>query len=253
MQFASDLKVGIVGGSIAGCSAAIELSQCGCQVTLFERSGEELKDRGAGIGVPPSVIESFKTRGLIDASVPYFRAGAFVRRWRTDHEPRFGVLAWEQPTPMVLLNWSALYRSLRAQVPAGVYRTAQRVTAFKSLDEVRVALELAGGARHEFDLAIFADGYASLGRQILYPEITLPYAGYVLWRGSLRESRLSDSRPLENGIHALGYPGGHGIFYFVPGLTGEIDRGKRIVNWGLYTPVPNAEIGSFLTDRAGRA
>ena len=53
-------RVGIVGGSIAGCTAAIELVRLGCEVTLFERTGEELKDRGAGIGVPPSVIDTFE-------------------------------------------------------------------------------------------------------------------------------------------------------------------------------------------------
>jgi len=63
----SGLKVGIVGGSIAGCTTAIELVRLGCDVTLYERTGEELKDRGAGIGVPPSVIDTFIRRDLVDA------------------------------------------------------------------------------------------------------------------------------------------------------------------------------------------
>ena len=58
---AKKLKVGIIGGSIAGCTTAIELSRVGCEVTLFERTGDELKDRGAGIGVPPSIIDTFIT------------------------------------------------------------------------------------------------------------------------------------------------------------------------------------------------
>jgi 2-polyprenyl-6-methoxyphenol hydroxylase-like FAD-dependent oxidoreductase len=38
------LKVGIVGGSIAGFTAAIELQRIGCDVTLWERTGEESRE-----------------------------------------------------------------------------------------------------------------------------------------------------------------------------------------------------------------
>jgi 2-polyprenyl-6-methoxyphenol hydroxylase-like FAD-dependent oxidoreductase len=245
------LQIGIVGGSIAGCAAAIELSRLGHAITLFERSGEELKDRGAGLGVPPSVIETFKQRDLIDAEIPAFAAGAFVRRWRTPAESRYGYLAWNQPTTMALLNWGALYRSLRERVPAGAYRTEQRVIRLTEQHN-QVLVDLADGAQYRFDLVVCGDGYLSLGRQTLFPHISLPYAGYVLWRGSLPELRLTESAPLENGIHAIGYRGGHGIFYFVPGFRGEIAKPQRVVNWGIYTPVPDAEIRSFLTDKAGR-
>jgi 2-polyprenyl-6-methoxyphenol hydroxylase-like FAD-dependent oxidoreductase len=102
---ARGLTVGIVGGSIAGCTAAIELLRLGCQVTLFERTGEELKDRGAGIGVPPSVIDTFIRRDLVDADVPYFSSHAFTRLWRTAQERRYGYLAWDQPANLALLNW----------------------------------------------------------------------------------------------------------------------------------------------------
>jgi NADPH-dependent glutamate synthase beta subunit-like oxidoreductase len=44
------LRVGIVGGSIAGCAAAVALMRAGNSVTLFERSPDTLVGRGAGIG-----------------------------------------------------------------------------------------------------------------------------------------------------------------------------------------------------------
>ena len=83
-----ELDIAVIGGSIAGCTAAIELARQGCKVTLFERSGEELKDRGAGLGVPASVIATFITRDLIDADLPYFPAPAFLRICRTAQEWR---------------------------------------------------------------------------------------------------------------------------------------------------------------------
>ena len=39
-------KVGIIGGSIAGCATAIAMQRVGCEVTVLERSSEGLKDRG---------------------------------------------------------------------------------------------------------------------------------------------------------------------------------------------------------------
>ncbi|MGH8517514.1 MAG: NAD-binding protein, partial [Panacagrimonas sp.] len=120
-------RVGIVGGSIAGCAAAIELGRLGCEVTLFERTGETLKDRGAGIGVPRSVVETLKARDLIDRDTAFFRSDVFTRLWRTPTESRYGYLAWDQPIFLSLVNWGQLYRNLRRRVPDPVYRTQQTV------------------------------------------------------------------------------------------------------------------------------
>ena len=45
-------RVAVIGGSIAGCAAAIALSRAGCDVTVYERSLGDLADRGFGIGLP---------------------------------------------------------------------------------------------------------------------------------------------------------------------------------------------------------
>jgi 2-polyprenyl-6-methoxyphenol hydroxylase-like FAD-dependent oxidoreductase len=247
------LTVGIVGGSIAGCTAAIELVRLGCNVMLFERTGEELKDRGAGIGVPPSVIDTFISRDLVDANIPYFSSHTFTRVWRTARERRYGYIAWDQPASLALLNWAGLYRNLRKRVPDHVYRTAQRVVALHERASGRVGVEVANGENHEFDLVVCADGYTSLGRRTLFPEVAIQYAGYVLWRGFILEEELGESKPLESGVRCLGYPGGHGIFYFVPGPDGSVAPGKRLVNWGVYVPVAEPELAAFLTDKDGKA
>ena len=220
-------------------------------MSLFERSGEELKDRGAGLGIPVSVIETFIARDLVDADIPYFPAPAFLRICRTDNEPRYGRLAWAQPAKLVALNWGALYRNLRARVPDGVYRTRQQVTAITALPGERVRLDFAGGEARDFDLVVCADGYASLGRQTLFPQVALDYAGYVLWRGYMPEAVLPESPPLEVGIRCVGYPGGHGIFYFVPGADDSVAVGRRLVNWGVYVGVAADELSAFMTDKIG--
>ena len=125
------LRVGIIGGSIAGCTTAIELLRAGCEVTLLERTGDTLKDRGAGIGVPPSVMDTFIERDLVDADTPFFAGHAFTRIWRTETERRYGYLAWDQPANLALLNWGGLYRNLRQRVPDRVYRSGQRAMALQ--------------------------------------------------------------------------------------------------------------------------
>jgi 2-polyprenyl-6-methoxyphenol hydroxylase-like FAD-dependent oxidoreductase len=245
------LKVGIVGGSIAGCTMAIELLRLGCDVTLLERTGEELKDRGAGIGVPTSVMNTFISRDLVDADTPYFPGHAFTRRWRTEQERRYGYLAWDQPANLALLNWGVLYRNLRKRVPNQVYRTGHRAVALHEQPGGSVRVELADGAHLEFDLVVCADGYTSLGRRTLFPDVNVKYAGYVLWRGFLMESELGESGPLERGVLCPGYPGGHGIFYFVPGPDGSVAPGRRLVNWGVYTQVLESDLATFFTDKEG--
>ena len=248
---AADLEVAVVGGSIAGCAVAIELLRCGANVTLFERSGDELKDRGAGLGIPFAAIEGFIARDLIDADIPYFPVHAFSRICRTPAEPRYGYLAWDQPASLAALNWGGLYRNLRKRVPDSIYRTHAGVCRLGQRGADRVQLELVDGSHDEFDLVVCADGYASLGRRTLFPDIDVNYAGYVLWRGFIDEATLGESPPLEQGIRCVGYPGGHGIFYFVPGANDSIARGERLVNWGLYVPIADDELETFMRDKHG--
>ncbi|MGH7880592.1 MAG: FAD-dependent monooxygenase, partial [Candidatus Binataceae bacterium] len=250
---AQGLRVAIVGGSIAGCAAAIELIRLGCDVTLFERTGEELKDRGAGIGIPQPVIDTLIRRDLVDADTPYFTGHAMIRSWRTAREPRHGYVAWNQQAEIALLNWGVLYRNLRKRVPERVYRNGTRVVGLREEPNGPVRVELADGAALAFDLVVCADGYNSLGRRLLFPTVNIEYAGYVLWRGILHEHAMVEAEPLGRGVHSPGYPGGHGIFYFVPGPDGSVVRGRRLVNWGMYLSVPDEQLGAFFTDKDGRA
>ena len=56
-------------------------------------------------------------------------------------------------------------------MPAGVYRTRQQVIALVQSHADKVTLSFADGKRAAFDLVVCADGYASLRRQTLCPDI----------------------------------------------------------------------------------
>ena len=56
-------RVAVIGGSIAGCAAAIALRRAGCEVTVFERSQGALRARGAGIIVPRPLLAQLTAAG----------------------------------------------------------------------------------------------------------------------------------------------------------------------------------------------
>ena len=66
---ATGLNVAIVGGSIAGCAAAIALRRAGCAATVYERSRGKLEDRGAGIGMPLALLRILIERNFVDAGM----------------------------------------------------------------------------------------------------------------------------------------------------------------------------------------
>ncbi len=245
------LRVGIVGGSIAGCSAAIALSRAGHQVTVYERSTGELTGRGAGIGTPPSVIEDLIAQDYIDADMPHFKVESIPHIGRTNGKEALGRIPWVVPVNIELLNWGDLYRNLRKRVPDEIYHKGYHVTGAEVNGDQTVTLKLAGGDREAFDLVLFADGYRSIGRELVCDASLLSYRGYVLWRGVLPESELAGREPLEGLLNRVGYPEGHGVFYFVPGEDGSIEPGERWVNWAIYVRVPEGVLADFLVDRNG--
>ncbi len=247
------LRVGIVGGSIAGCAAAIELSRLGCDVVVFERSRGTLVGRGAGIGTPTSTFDLLVERDLVDADMPRSTVSRHPFVGRSDASGPTGHTALALPLDMALVNWGDLFRNLRKRVPDHVYRSGAGVVGL-AFEGDRRALELDDGSRYGADLVVFADGYQSFGRRMLFPDAALSYRGYVLWRGVLEERDLADSDPLEDALYRIHYQGlpGNAVFYFVPGSSGSTAKGERWVNWACYVPVPDQDLDRFLTDRSGQ-
>ena len=71
------MRVGIIGGSIAGCATAALLHRAGHDVIVFERSESDLVSRGAGIATLTAVWRDMMAHGLIDATLPACRADYF--------------------------------------------------------------------------------------------------------------------------------------------------------------------------------
>ena len=251
----AELNVGIVGGSITGCCAAILLERAGHRVTVFERSNTGLVGRGGGIGTIGSVLRSMIEDDLVDADFPHTSISKLAFTAASSRSDRMGVSPWQGPMDFQAFHWTALWNQLRKRVPDKSYLGGHEVTAVTANGPDGAALRLADGSEHAFDLVLFADGYQSLGRATLFPESELSYRGYLLWRGLLRESDLEHSEPFEESIVRLSYLGGMPgdlVMYFIPNENGSTKRGERICNWAAYIQRSEENLSDFMIDNRGR-
>ncbi|MFK7847669.1 MAG: FAD-dependent monooxygenase [Rhodothermales bacterium] len=246
------MKIGVIGGSIAGCATAIVLARSGHDVRVFERSASELKGRGAGIATSPAVLQSLKDEDLLDDDIPFFHIEALHHVGKAEQNEPDGSKAGVLPVELECMNWGDLQRNLRCRVKDEVYLKDHIVHKVENLSSHQSKLTLKDGKSFTFDLIVCADGYRSVGRASLFPEAALNYRGYVLWRGVLDEAQLNDTTPLESKMQRIGYNRAHGVFYFVPGEPLASSSNNRLVNWALYMPVPKDELSTFLVDRTGK-
>ncbi|MFD3973549.1 FAD-dependent monooxygenase [Streptomyces cyaneofuscatus] len=231
---ATALRIGVIGGSIAGCAAAVAGSRAGADVTVYERSGAELQDRGFGIVMPPPLHRGLVASGYLDAAME--TAPVATRVWLT-REPggRSARELARQSSPVTPCNWGLLWRSLRASAGAVRYLRGEPVTSVGEEADGRAVVTTARGSER-YDLVVGADGHASRTRQLLAPGLLPEPAGYLVWRGAIPLSALADHpRELEllrGAWVTLGLPGGHGIFYLIPGA------GDRLLAYAIYGRPP---------------
>jgi 2-polyprenyl-6-methoxyphenol hydroxylase-like FAD-dependent oxidoreductase len=214
-------RVAVIGGSIAGCAAAIALSRAGCDVTVFERSAADLADRGFGIGLPASLHEDLVRQGYLDAATPYVRYAE--RRWYgpgPDAGSPAGRELARQQFPIACENWGVLWQTLRGKVPEGSYRGSTTVTAVLP-DEAGARVVTAHDGRH-YDLVVGADGYQSIVRGHVAPGSALALGGYGVWRGSYPVELLTPATVsvLESAGITFHFRDGHAGAYLIPGMSG---------------------------------
>lgn len=233
-------RVGIVGGSIAGCATAVALSRLGCDVQVYERSSGALQDRGSGIAIPLVLRDQLIEAGYLPRTYPSIQPSQ--RHWVVADGGDDGQLLWQQPSAAAFSNWGILWRSLRAAVPEGHYTDGAPIAAVANTDD-GATIEFADGTTEEFDIVIGADGYRSEVRRVVDPTTSPEYAGYILWRGNFPEAQLSDRRAIDalDAVEAwltVGFDGGHGIMYTIPDFDDGTGVGRRRINWAIYAPQP---------------
>ncbi|MGW1412427.1 FAD-dependent monooxygenase [Streptomyces sp. NPDC002403] len=234
------LRIGVVGGSIAGCAMAIAGARAGADVTVHERSDGALQDRGFGIVIPPPLHQELVADGYLGSDMP--TAPVATRVWLAREPGRRSAreLARQQ-APVTACNWGLLWRALRARAGDGTYHRGRPVGSVGRTASGGALIRTAAGER-EYDIVVGADGHRSVTRDALAPGVRPVPAGYRVWRGTIPAAALrahpEQLTMLESAWVTLGFPGGHGVFYLIPGAA----EGSRLLAYAVYSSPPAADL-----------
>jgi 2-polyprenyl-6-methoxyphenol hydroxylase-like FAD-dependent oxidoreductase len=277
----------IIGGSIGGCCAAIALASIGTPVTILERTPGQLPSQGAGLVIQPDMAAF-----LLEFKVCTSISELSFKSSGKQYVDKQGHVICGDDQPQLFGAWDVLYRALRAAVPDTSYRAGCTVQSIKHVTTATSGIEgktsnpITTNASKEkmsartnktttttiattsyeitlknseekltTDILVGADGPGSLVRSHFLPNERSHYQGYVAWRGVLQENAAS-----ENTLSLLGqkftvYQGEnfHILCYLIPGSNGEIDTGKRRVNWVWYCNHSEDKLSEILTDVNGKS
>jgi 2,6-dihydroxypyridine 3-monooxygenase len=239
-------RVAVVGGSLGGLTAALLLRDLGLDVTIYERSGAELEQRGAGIGFLPASYRYLVERAHTDLDQISIST-SFIR-----YLDRQGHVVHEQPQPYRFSNWNTVYRSLLRCFGRERYLLGRECGEIRQ-EGGRVRLTQTGAGEVDVDLVVCADGINSRSRACLLPAVDGAYAGYVAWRGLVPEKEVGDgARPLLDAITYYVYANSHILVYPIPGVDGSVSPGDRLINFVWYRNyLPGGELTDLMTDRDG--
>ncbi|KAL6720040.1 hypothetical protein ACLMJK_001961 [Lecanora helva] len=265
------MNVLIVGGSLAGLMHGVMLRRLGHTVRILEQSPESiLHGQAAGIRAGEEVREFFQKYDLLKER--YFLDCPGLQFIDRDTKNLRFV-----DFPMAMTSWTTLYYRLRANFDgyiskhcpeppepeemdgAATYDLGKRVNgvsyAGESVNVSYVDTLNGSSGSLQADLVIAADGSNSAVRQLLLPELQRPYAGYVAWRGSVLEKDASviTREAIKDNFMVFKMPRNYILVYTIPGPTGSLKPGERILNfvWYYNCPASSAEYASIMTDSDG--
>jgi 2-polyprenyl-6-methoxyphenol hydroxylase-like FAD-dependent oxidoreductase len=235
---------------MGGLFAALLLRRLGWDVHVFERVGSELAGRGAGIVTHPVLDQAMRRCGIEDLR----ELGVPIRARRI--YDREGRVVAEHARPQIATSWDRLFGLLRGAFPDTNYHSGRQLTGIEeSGGGTRVTARFTDGRAEEGDLLVAADGFRSTARALLLPGTTPRYAGYVGWRGLLREADMPPALHAEIFARFIFYlpPGEQIIGYPVSGPGNDLRPGHRRYNFVWYRPTSEAEgLPRLLTDDTGK-
>ena len=259
----------IVGGSLGGLFAGVALKQHGFDTTILERNPEFLlENQGAGIVAGGDTIAWFEKydRCKRDVAVPSQKRMYLNQK---------GEVIYENMQKQTMTSWDLCYYMLRAnydhvesgycKVPGPqegdgkiAYRYGCNVTKFKEEgDKIRVFYDKDGGQDSLVgDMLVGADGPSSNIRKMMHPEVQRKYAGYCVIRGTVPELEASEEAR-EAFVERFTFFHAEGIqnlTYTIPGKDGNMEQGKRLLNFVWYTNFPEGEqeLEELMTDVDGK-
>ncbi|KAK8124243.1 uncharacterized protein PG998_000002 [Apiospora kogelbergensis] len=169
------IRIGIIGGGIAGVAAAIALvKHSHVDVQVYE-GASQFTERGAGVGLSPLALKALKDIIPLATDLLRTRAGA-------GSGPQAGALISDLGVSAGLtMNRASLLQTLLSLLPRDILHAGKRVTSLEQTEsEVRVAFE--DGTVTQFDAVIGADGiFSSVRNHVIGDEAQKHAASPAGW------------------------------------------------------------------------
>jgi len=237
----------VIGGSLGGLVAGLLLRRAGWNVTIFERTGQELSGRGAGIVTHRELWNVMSLAGID----PSRQDGVDVAE-RVILAPDGSVVA-HCDFAQTMTSWDRLFGMLRDLWGQDDYQLGRELAGFQQ-DSDGVIAHFTDGSSIKADLLVGADGFRSTIRTLAFPDRQPLYAGYVGWRGMVDEADIPPS--VHHGLFLkMAFclvPGEQMVGYPVAGDNLDLRPGHRRYNYVWYRPVDEAKgLPDLLTDSAG--
>ena len=216
----------IIGGGIAGLTAAVALRQYGIDSRVFEQADDLRKTQvGSGLSLGYNVTRAFKHLDLLDELTG--PAASITGLEFTTNKGRHVGTARALELALGILR-PALHGVLANSVGTDEVQVGTKLVRFEQ-DEGGVTAHFADGRTARGDVLIGADGLQSTVRKQLLGDSEPRYRGYCTRRGILQTELAKDGPEyvfLGIGERFVFYPVGQGYLYWTA-ATNEPPGGKE--------------------------
>jgi 2-polyprenyl-6-methoxyphenol hydroxylase-like FAD-dependent oxidoreductase len=165
---------------------------------------------------------------------------------------RHGRITHERPLRQILTSWDRLQRLLRGTIDSAHYHPGWNFEGVEQ-DSNGVRVRFDGDRVENADILVGGDGIRSAVRAQVAPELKPTYAGYYIWRGSPRESDLSERTLKEIFPYFVFYlpPQQEIITYPIAGLNDDLRPGHSRYNFIWYRVADADQLREMNVDQNG--
>lgn len=266
-------NITIVGGSLGGLLAGVALKHLrkDLNIRILERNPTPLlHDQGAGVVAGRDVQEFFKKHDRTNTPLT-------VTSHQRLYLDRSGEIIDRERKEQHMTSWDLLYHLLRTnfdgveseyadaatpepQEGSSTYDYGYQVTDvdFEGSEALSIKAKTSKDETVTFDadLLIGADGPSSTIRNFIDSSVQRTYAGYVAWRGTVPELQVSQAAAdvFVEKFTFFHTEGTQILAYAIPGHNGNLEPGRRLLNWVWYTNYKeeSPEHIELMTDKDGK-